>query len=579
MKRKGTVRLWAVVFWLLVWEAASRLINQRIFLVSPRDVILYLFIMVRTAGFWQSVFHSLMRIMGGYLAGVCAGAALAAGSAACRRLQELLAPLILTMKSVPVASFIILTLLFLPSRHLAVFISFVMVFPVIYTNVLEGIGAVGPRMPEMARLFRIPLLRRIRYIYLPEVFPYFTAGASTAMGFAWKSGIAAEVIGMPKGSIGERLQQAKIFLQTSELLSWTVVIVVLSLLCGKLFMLLLSFVKRRLTALDDTRLTRPGSGFEQEAAGNNTGRSIAAADSRTDNDIAAADSRTDNDIAAADGRTDNDIAAADGVLASGTEKVYAGEAIRIDGLVKRYGDYGEHVVFNNFCADIPKGSATAVMGPSGSGKTTLFRILAGLESPDGGTIHGLEGARISAVFQEDRLCEYMSAAGNIRLVQPAGLYRPRKARRFTSGFGASAADSGSSGSFAPGAGPCGFSAAGSGSSGSSAPGAGHSGFFVPDTGAALAAFGLPAAPAPVSSWSGGMKRRASLLRALLADWDVLFLDEPFKGLDEDTRATVIREVKKLTEGRTVILITHDPREAEMLGCSGIIRLASSNLTA
>ena len=109
------------------------------------------------------------------------------------------------MKSTPVASFTILCLIWIPSRNLSVFISFVMVFPVIYTNVLEGILSTDPQLLEMAEIFRLPLSRRIRYIYLSQVMPYFRSACTISIGMCWKSGIAAEVIGMPKGSIGEKL--------------------------------------------------------------------------------------------------------------------------------------------------------------------------------------------------------------------------------------------------------------------------------------------------------------------------------------------------------------------------------------
>ena len=144
---------------------------------------------------------------------------------------------------------IILALIWFGSRNLSVFIALVMVFPVMYTNVLSGIRARDDSLLEMARVFKIPALRRIRCIDLPQVMPYFRAGCTLGLGLCWKAGVAAEVIGMPVPSIGERLQQAKVYLDTPELFAWTLVIVLMSVGFEKLFMAALGALERRLTRL------------------------------------------------------------------------------------------------------------------------------------------------------------------------------------------------------------------------------------------------------------------------------------------------------------------------------------------
>ena len=151
----------------------------------------------------------------------------------------LLAPAMLAIKSIPVASFIILALILFSSRNLAVPISFLIVLPVLYSNVLGGIRAADSQLMEMARVFRIPVGRSIRYVYLPQVMPYFLSACGSALGLCWKSGIAAEVIGMPEGSIGEQLQQAKVYLDTPDLFAWTLVIVLVSLAFERAFLALL----------------------------------------------------------------------------------------------------------------------------------------------------------------------------------------------------------------------------------------------------------------------------------------------------------------------------------------------------
>ena len=151
--KKRNLSLWAVLFWLLVWQAGSMALHSDILLVSPLRVL-------------PSLLGSMGRILGGFLLAAALGTLLAALAARFKRVEELLAPLVLAMKTVPVASFIILALIWFGSRNLSVFIALVMVFPVMYTNVLSGIRARDDSLLEMARVFKIPALRRIRCIDL-----------------------------------------------------------------------------------------------------------------------------------------------------------------------------------------------------------------------------------------------------------------------------------------------------------------------------------------------------------------------------------------------------------------------------
>lgn len=239
MRRPRTIRAWAVIVWLALWQLGAMVIDQQIILVSPLRVLFRLWELIPTPDFWGSIVYSLARITAGFLLGVVAGTVLAALSARFRWVEELLAPAMLAVKSIPVASFIILALILFSSRNLAVPISFLIVLPVLYSNVLGGIRAADPQLMEMARVFRIPAGRSIRYVYLPQVMPYFRSACGSALGLCWKSGIAAEVIGMPEGSIGEQLQQAKVYLDTPDLFAWTLVIVLVSLTFERAFLALL----------------------------------------------------------------------------------------------------------------------------------------------------------------------------------------------------------------------------------------------------------------------------------------------------------------------------------------------------
>lgn len=228
-----------MAFWLVVWQLAAWAIDARIILVGPLDVAVRLASLLATGEFWASVAVSLARIGAGFVSAVVAGTALAALASRSASVRELLAPLMGAMKAVPVASFVILVLLWVSSRYLSVVIAFVMALPVVYTNVLEGIGQTDPRLLEMCEVFAVRGWDRVRLVYASQVLPYFRAAVTLALGLSWKAGIAAEVIGLPDFTIGEHLYDAKVYLDTPSLFAWTVAIVAISVALESLVRLLL----------------------------------------------------------------------------------------------------------------------------------------------------------------------------------------------------------------------------------------------------------------------------------------------------------------------------------------------------
>ena len=235
-------KLLAALTLLALWQAAAMLIGNRILLASPADVIKRLFTIWQEDGFAVSLGNSFLHIAGGFLLAFVLGTALAFLAGRVHTAEIFLAPLMLTIKSVPVASFIIIALVWLSSAKLATFISFLMVLPVIYNNVLAGVKGIGRKMLEVAEVFRMSFGKRFRYIWIPQIKPYLLSGCSTALGMAWKSGIAAEVIGIPKNSIGENLYLAKAYFNTTDLFAWTVIIVLVSLLFEKAFLAILRYL-------------------------------------------------------------------------------------------------------------------------------------------------------------------------------------------------------------------------------------------------------------------------------------------------------------------------------------------------
>ncbi|NLK96047.1 MAG: ABC transporter permease subunit [Clostridiales bacterium] len=240
--KKNKISFKAVVFWIVLWQIASMIISKEILLVSPISALKKLAELAVTFEFWKVIFFSFTRIFIGFFLAVIISVIFAIFSSKYKLFRDLIYPPILVMQSVPVASFIILCLIWISTKNLSIFISFIMVFPIIYTNILQGIEETDVELLEMAKVFNISSIKKIRYIYLWQVIPYFKSSCNVSLGLAFKAGIAAEVIGIPKGSIGERLYESKIYLNTDELFAWTILIVILSIILKKLFIFLLNYI-------------------------------------------------------------------------------------------------------------------------------------------------------------------------------------------------------------------------------------------------------------------------------------------------------------------------------------------------
>lgn len=228
------LRLGAVAVWLLLWQLASMAVGLPLLLPSPLAVLLRLGQLCTGADFWLTVASSLLRILLGFLLGVLFGTALAGLCWRFRLIDALARPLLGVLKSTPVASFIILALVWVKTTWLATVISFIMVLPLIYANVREGIDSADRQLLEMAQVFRLSRRKTFRYCYLPAILPFFLSAVSNALGFAWKSGIAAEVLGRPARAIGSQIYDSKIYLETPDLFAWTLVVILLSVLLERL---------------------------------------------------------------------------------------------------------------------------------------------------------------------------------------------------------------------------------------------------------------------------------------------------------------------------------------------------------
>ena len=224
-----------LAFWLGVWQLAAFLVDIRtnghgaLLLPYPLLVAQRLWTLAGQGAFWQSAAVTLGRIFGGFAVGAVVGALVAAATSALRAADWVLTPAVKVIRAIPVASFIVLVLLWAPSSGwVPAIVSGLMVLPVLWGNVSKGVAQTDPLLLEAARAYRFGRGKTFRLVYLPSVRPYFVSGCATGLGLAWKAGVAAEVLCQPKLAIGTQLYRAKITLETPDLFAWTAVVIVLS---------------------------------------------------------------------------------------------------------------------------------------------------------------------------------------------------------------------------------------------------------------------------------------------------------------------------------------------------------------
>ncbi len=387
--------------------------------------------LVTTDSFWMACGGTILRIAIGYLAGMLLGILLAAFSAGRSWLEEILAPVITLMKAVPVASVVVIFLIWWGSGNLAVAISFFMALPNFYLNTLEGIRSTDQKLLEMAKVFAMPARNKFFYIYRPALRPFWDSAIKLSVGMSWKAGVAAEVIGLPERAIGEQLYMSKIYLETDKVFAWTLVIILLSQLFEKICLKLWTVFQ----------VWEPGcksvSYEAKEPAGSLQLQKISVS-------------------------------------------------------------YGEQQVLQDFSATYEQDNLYVLDSASGSGKTTLLRVIAGLTKPDVGSVER-KGQKVAMLFQEDRLCEDYSALKNVEMVAIS-----RNAARE------------------------------------------HLLQLLEEVDIYK----------PCKELSGGMKRRVALARAFAAGADILLLDEPYNGLDEENRMRVARYIEENGRNRVVIMASH-----------------------
>lgn len=449
-----------IVMWIVLWEVLSCAVHNDILLVGPLQVMGAFLKNATTFSFWQTIVFSLLRIGAGFFVALLLGILLGAIASRLQPVKEFFAPLMTTLKAIPVASFVVLLLIWFGADRISFFISFLIVFPNVYIHTIAGIESTDWKLLEMAQVFRVSGIRKWFYLYRPAMTPYLYSCLQISLGMAWKSGVAAEVIGMTSLSIGERLYMSKIYLDTAQLFAWTLTVILMSYL----------FEKIVLTGIQKMGEWKPyPNGILL-----NSERNVSQIEQKAD------------------------------------------WKLEIDHVSKQY---GETPVLQDVCFSVSKGERYLLMAPSGTGKTTLLRIIAGLETPNRGQVRfdfvqksendSVKQFDISMVFQEDRLCEEYNTILNIMLTNH-GVDRDTVQLEIDN--------------------------------------------LLPQN----------AVEKPVKELSGGMKRRVALVRAMLSRSEVVLLDEPFAGLDDENRVRCAKYIMEHLHGRTLICATHNEEDARLL---------------
>ena len=225
-----------LAFWIIIWWLIALWIDKEVLVATPDKVAKRFVELAKEKEFYITVLYSVLRILSGFLAATFCGVLVGIVTAKIGILDEMISPLLSVVKATPVASFIILALVWIDRQSIPGFISFLMVLPIIQGNVSAGLKNTPTELIEMTKLFKFSRWKRVTKLYFPAVLPYFTAGFKTSLGLAWKAGVAAEVLCTPKLSIGKQLYDAKLYMETIDVFTWTIAVIIISVIIEKMLL-------------------------------------------------------------------------------------------------------------------------------------------------------------------------------------------------------------------------------------------------------------------------------------------------------------------------------------------------------
>lgn len=223
-KRKIIIAL----VWLVIWQIMASLIGEEILLPSPFLVLQSFFELIATKEFYITILSSFGKIFIGFVFSICLGLVLAYFSYKYDLFYEFINPIIVIFRSIPLASLVIFFLFWINTKNLSILVSFIMAMPIIYTNTYVGLKSIDKKLLQMASLYEINKLDKLKYIYLIKARAFIKSSIISVSGLVLKAGIAGEVIGLPDKSIGKNLYNTKIYLDMPSLLAWTLAILILS---------------------------------------------------------------------------------------------------------------------------------------------------------------------------------------------------------------------------------------------------------------------------------------------------------------------------------------------------------------
>ena len=447
MKNKYLKWSLITIIWLLLWQVIAMAVSNTLTLPSPVDTVRALFALLADGKFYIDAAATIGRCVAAILMSLAFGFLLSLAAYRSRAIRDFLALPVALFKAVPVMAVAIYMILLLTAGNVPILVCFVMCFPIVYTNLLTGLDSMDKNLLEMAQVYNIRGGQLIKHVYMPMLYPHFKSAMSLVAGMSWKAIVTAEVLSIPKFSLGYELMNAKYYLNTDVLFAYVVVIIAISVLFEKLVKHLINSMEPR--TYDKSKIKAKS---ESSRASNHNN---------------------------------------------------AKYAVELDNISK---SYDGKTILKDFNLKLERGETAACMGASGSGKTTLLRIIAGLETADSGRVE-INANRISVLFQEDRLLPWLNVYDNLAIVNndDAHIRELLDAVELTSEMNK-----------------------------------------------------LP------NELSGGMKYRLAMARCFAHDGDLLLIDEPFQGLDAETKQRIIDKLwKKKSKKKTIFLITHSEDDKKL----------------
>jgi NitT/TauT family transport system permease protein len=240
-----------VAFWVLAWQITASIVNLPLLCPTPIGVIKRLFELLGQKAFYSATFSSIKRILLGIIIAIISGVLMAIVCYFSKTIYDFFSPFVTIVKSTPIVAFVFLVSIFIGNTKTVVVICALMVFPIVFANVYQGLKSTNPELLELCKVYKMPFRKKFKSLYIPSVMPYFISSLLSSIGLAWKAGIAAEVLCTPKVSIGIEIFNSKQYIEYVDLFAWTLSVIVLSLAFELLITRLLKIISKKYFLTED----------------------------------------------------------------------------------------------------------------------------------------------------------------------------------------------------------------------------------------------------------------------------------------------------------------------------------------